>query len=146
MREMKRDPMLPFVKMVGLGLLVVLFGIWVFKNNLKSTNSAITSSEIVAMKKLHFYDHHNGMVKITDVNGNVLTFIDGEAFAKVLIRNLVRKRISIGIGPEEPFELISRKGGLLSLRDPVSDLHLDVTAFGQSNSEVFTRLINGEES
>ena len=73
-------------------------------------------------------------------------FIKGEAFVRILLRNLVRDRISIGVGPEEPFELIARKGGLLSLRDPISDMHVDVTAFGQSNSKVFMQLIKGGDS
>ena len=144
--EKKRDPMLPFVKFVGIGLILIVVSIWVFKNHLKSSNDEIDISEIIIMKKLHFYDHPDGSIKITDVDGSVLTFIKGEAFVRILLRNLVKDRISVGVGPEKPFELISRKGGLLSLRDPVSDSHVDVTAFGQSNSKVFMQLINGEGS
>ena len=62
------------------------------------------------------------------------------------MRNLVRERILIGVGPEEPFELIARRGGLLSLRDPISDLHLDLTAFGESNSKIFVELIKGRDT
>tara|TARA_Y100001935_G_C16831517_1_gene279640 strand:- start:96 stop:464 length:369 start_codon:yes stop_codon:yes gene_type:complete len=120
--------------------------IWVFKNYFKSENSKINSSEIVTLKKLHFYDHPDGSIRITEVDGSLITFIKGEAFVRILLRNLVRDRISIGVGPEEPFELIARKGGLLSLRDPISDMHVDVTAFGQSNSKVFMQLIKGGDS
>ncbi len=146
MRQEKRDPMLPFVRVVILSLILVLMSIWVFKNYFKSENSKINSSEIVTLKKLHFYDHPDGSIRITEVDGSLITFIKGEAFVRILLRNLVRDRISIGVGPEEPFELIARKGGLLSLRDPISDMHVDVTAFGQSNSKVFMQLIKGGDS
>ena len=62
------------------------------------------------------------------------------------MRNLVRERILLGVGPEEPFELIAREGGLLSLRDPISDLHLDLTAFGASNSKIFIELIEDRDT
>tara|TARA_Y100000589_G_scaffold305304_1_gene319151 strand:+ start:895 stop:1335 length:441 start_codon:yes stop_codon:yes gene_type:complete len=146
MKQEKRDPMLPFVRVVILSLILVLMSIWVFKNYFKSENSKINSSEIVTLKKLHFYDHPDGSIRITEVDGSLITFIKGEAFVRILLRNLVRDRISIGVGPEEPFELIARKGGLLSLRDPISDMHVDVTAFGQSNSKVFMQLIKGGDS
>ena len=146
MKVEKRDPMLPFARVVIFSLILVLMSIWVFKNYFKSENSKINSSEIVTLKKLHFYDHPDGSIRITEVDGSLITFIKGEAFVRILLRNLVRDRISIGVGPEEPFELIARKGGLLSLRDPISDMHVDVTAFGQSNSKVFMQLIKGGDS
>ena len=65
---------------------------------------------------------------------------------EVFLRNFVRERILMGVGPEEPFELIARKSGLLSLRDPISDIHLDITAFGASNSKVFFELIEDKET
>ena len=95
---------------------------------------------------MHFYDHPDGSIRITDIDGEILTFIEGEAFVRVLLRNLVRERILIGIGPEEPFELIVRKGGLLSLRDPISDTHVDLTAFGASNSKIFVELIEDRDT
>ena len=146
MTLLKRDPMLPFVKVVASILVMVLIGAWIFKNHLKSDNNSIDSSEIVISKKLHFYDHPDGSIRITDIDGEILTFIKGEAFVRDLLRNLVRERILIGIGPEEPFELIARKGGLLSLRDPISDLHVDLTAFGASNSKIFVELIEDRDT
>tara|TARA_A100001015_G_scaffold146393_1_gene162295 strand:+ start:339 stop:755 length:417 start_codon:yes stop_codon:yes gene_type:complete len=138
--------MLPFVKVVVLILVLVLVATWIFKNHFKSDNNSIDVSEIVISKKLHFYDHPDGSIRITDIDGEILTIIEGEAFVRVLLRNLVRERILIGIGPEEPFELIARKGGLLSLRDPISDSHVDLTAFGASNSKVFVELIEDRDT
>ena len=146
MTHLKRDPMLPFVKVVISILVLVLISTWIFKNHFKSDDNSIDLSEIVMSKKLHFYDHPDGSIRITDIDGEVLTFIEGEAFVRVLLRNLVRERILIGIGPEEPFELIARKGGLLSLRDPISDSHVDLTAFGASNSKIFVELIEDRDT
>ena len=146
MTQLKRDPMFPFVRVVISILVLVLISTWTFKNHFKSDDNSIELSEIVISKKLHFYDHPNGSIKITNIDGETLTFIEGEAFARVLLRNLVRERILTGVGPEEPFELIVRKGGLLSLRDPISDMHLDLTAFGASNSKIFVELIEDRDT
>ena len=146
MTQLKRDPMLPFVKVVISLLAMVLISAWIFKNHFKSEDNSIDISEIVISKKLHFYDHPDGSIRITNTEGEIITFIEGEAFVRVLLRNLVRERILIGVGPEEPFELIARKGGLLSLRDPISDLHVDLTAFGESNSKIFVELIKGRDT
>ena len=146
MTQLTRDPMLPFVKVVISILALVFISTWVFKNHFKSDENSIGLSEIIISKKLHFYDHPDGSIKITDIDGEILTFIEGEAFVRVLLRNLVRERILIGVGPEEPFELIARKGGLLSLRDPISDLHLDLTAFGVNNSKIFVELIEDRDT
>ena len=146
MAQLKRDPMLPFVKVVVLILVLVLVATWIFKNHFKSDNNSIDVSEIVISKKLHFYDHPDGSIRITDIDGEILTIIEGEAFVRVLLRNLVRERILIGVGPEEPFELIARRGGLLSLRDPISDSHVDLTAFGATNSRIFVELIEDRDT
>ena len=146
MTQLKRDPMLPFVKVVISLLAMVFISTWIFKNHFKSEDNSIDISEIVISKKLHFYDHPDGSIRITNTEGEIITFIEGEAFVRVLLRNLVRERILIGVGPEEPFELIARKGGLLSLRDPISDLHVDLTAFGESNSKIFVELIKGRDT
>ena len=146
MTELKRDPMLPIVKVVVSILVLVLISTWTFKNHFKSDDNSIELSEIVLSKKLHFYDHPDGSIKVTDIDGEILTLIEGEAFLRVLLRNLVRERILIGVGPEEPFELIARKSGLLSLRDPISDIHVDITAFGASNSKIFFELIEDRET
>ena len=146
MTELKRDPMLPIVKVVVSILVLVLISTWIFKNHFKSGDNSIELSEIVISKKLHFYDHPDGSIRVTDINGEILTLIEGEAFLRVLLRNLVRERILIGVGPEEPFELIARKSGLLSLRDPVSEIHVDITAFGKSNSKIFFELIEDRET
>ena len=146
MTQLKRDPMLPFVRVVISILVLVLISIWIFKNYFKSNDNSIDLSEIVISKKLHFYDHPDGSIRVTDIDGEILTLIEGEAFVRVLLRNLVRERILIGVGPEEPFELIARKDGLLSLRDPISDSYVELTAFGTSNSKIFVELIQGRDT
>ena len=146
MTQLKQDPMLPFVKVVISILVLVLITTWIFKNHFKSDDSSINVAEIVISKKLHFYDHPDGSIRITDIDGETLTYVKGEAFVRVLLRNLVRERILIGVGPEEPFELIARKDGLLSLRDPISDSYVELTAFGTSNSKIFVELIQDKDT
>ena len=71
-------------------LVLVLISTWIFKNHFKSNDNSIDLSEIVISKKLHFYDHPDGSIRVTDKDGEILTFIEGEAFVRVLLRNLVR--------------------------------------------------------
>ena len=73
MTQLKRDPMLPIVKVVISILVLVLISTWIFKNHFKSDDNSIDLSEIVISKKLHFYDHPDGSIRITDIDGEILT-------------------------------------------------------------------------
>ena len=76
MTQLKQDPMLPIVKVVISILALVLISTWIFKNYFKSDDNSIDLSEIVISKKLHFYDHPDGSIRITDIDGEILTFIE----------------------------------------------------------------------
>lgn len=88
---------------------------------------------------LRFEDRPNGSVAVIDgVTGQLLTTMTGEqGFLRGAIRALARDRNARKIGAEQPFKLISREGGRLTLFDPVSGQRVDLESFGPSNAAVF---------
>lgn len=88
---------------------------------------------------LRFEDRPDGGVAVIDgVTGKLLTTVTGEqGFLRGAIRALARDRTARKIGSEQPFKLISRTDGRLTLFDPVSGQRVDLESFGPSNAGVF---------
>lgn len=93
----------------------------------------------VAERLLRFEDSPGGGVAVIDgETGKLLTTVTGEqGFFRGAIRALARDRISRKIGAEEPFKLIARADGRLTLFDPVSGQRVDLESFGPTNAAVF---------
>ena len=88
---------------------------------------------------LRFEDRPDGGVAVIDgVTGKLLTTVTGEqGFLRGAIRALARDRMARKIGSEQPFNLISRTDGRLTLFDPVSGQRVDLESFGPTNAGVF---------
>jgi putative photosynthetic complex assembly protein len=97
--------------------------------------AAATLSE----RLLRFEDRPNGGVAVIDgETGQLLTTMTGEqGFLRGAIRALARDRNARKIGAEQPFKLISRTDGRLTLFDPVSGQRVDLESFGPTNAAVF---------
>lgn len=93
----------------------------------------------IAERLLRFEDRAGGGVAVIDgATGQLLTIVTGEqGFFRGAIRALVRDRTARKIGSEQPFKLISREGGRLTLFDPVSGQRVDLESFGPANAAVF---------
>jgi putative photosynthetic complex assembly protein len=93
----------------------------------------------VSERLLRFEDRPDGGVAVIDgVTGQLLTTMTGEqGFLRGALRALVRDRTARKIGAEQPFKLISRTDGRLTLFDPVSGQRVDLESFGPSNAGVF---------
>lgn len=93
---------------------------------------------------LRFEDRPDGGVAVIDgVTGKLLTTVTGEqGFLRGAIRALARDRIARKIGAEQPFKLISRTDGRLTLFDPVTGQRVDLESFGPSNAGVFAPFLN----
>lgn len=92
-----------------------------------------------AERLLRFEDTPGGGVAVIDgITGQLLTTVTGEqGFFRGAIRALTRDRISRKIGSEQPFKLMSRTGGRLTLFDPVSGQRIDLESFGTENAATF---------
>lgn len=90
-------------------------------------------------RSLRFEDRAGGGVAVIDGDtGQLLTTMTGEqGFLRGAIRALARDRVARKVGPEQPFKLISRTDGRLTLYDPVSGQRVDLESFGPSNAGVF---------
>ena len=97
--------------------------------------AAATLSE----RLLRFEDTSSGGVAVIDgETGQLLTTMTGEqGFLRGSLRALARDRISRKVGPEQPFKLIARTDGRLTLFDPVTGQRIDLESFGPTNAAVF---------
>jgi putative photosynthetic complex assembly protein len=93
---------------------------------------------------LRFEDVAGGGVAVIDgETGKLLTTVTGEqGFFRGAIRALARDRIARKIGSQEPFKLIARADGRLTLFDPVSGQRVDLESFGPTNAAVFAQFLN----
>ena len=97
------------------------------------------AADTVSERSLRFEDEVGGGVAVIDgETGKLLKTITGEqGFMRGALRALTRDRIARKIGSEQPFKLISRTGGRLTLFDPVSGQRIDLDSFGPTNAAVF---------
>lgn len=93
----------------------------------------------ITERLLRFEDRPGGGVAVIDgETGQLLTTVTGEqGFFRGAIRALTRDRASRKIGSAQPFRLISRTDGRLTLFDPVSGQRIDLESFGPTNAAVF---------
>ena len=137
-----KDPLLPLARL-SIGFLALLtIGIFVY-GKLDLQEELIDPSPIVASRELHFYDTSDGKILITDKSGANVSVVGREGgFMRAVLRSLAQDRVSMGIGPEEPFKLVANQDGLVSIMDPVTGKKVDVSSFGQTNAEIFTALLS----
>ena len=93
----------------------------------------------ISERLLRFEDGANGGVAVIDAEtGKLLTTMTGEqGFLRGSLRALARDRISRKVGSEQPFKLIARTDGRLTLFDPVTGQRIDLESFGPTNAAVF---------
>lgn len=97
----------------------------------------------VAMRELRFEDGPDGSVVVIDASSGVqVERIAGEqGFLRGALRALARERRVRGHGAQQPFQLIARADGRLTLADPVTGQRIDLESFGPANAGVFARLL-----
>jgi putative photosynthetic complex assembly protein len=100
----------------------------------------------VQSRALHFDDRADGGVQVTDASRHIVAVLPPgtNGFARGVLRGLARARRQEAIGAEPPFILTRWADGRLTLKDPSTNQHVSLEAFGATNSEVFARLLTGE--
>jgi putative photosynthetic complex assembly protein len=95
----------------------------------------------VLKRALVFKDQNDRGVRVEDgVTGETLTVLHGEqGFVRGTLRALTRERYSRGLGSTEPFELIARVDGRVTLFDPATGQRVDLASFGPTNTAEFSR-------
>jgi len=94
-------------------------------------------------RQLRFEDRPDGSIAITDArSGEPVTSVQGEqGFVRGALRALARERKARGLGAEQPFQLLVRRDGGLTLYDPATSQRVDLEAFGPTNADNFARLL-----
>jgi putative photosynthetic complex assembly protein len=82
------------------------------------------------------------VVVIDATTKSVIHTMTGEAgFFRGALRGLARERRRAGLGSEQPFQLIGRADGRLTLADPATGQRIDLESFGPTNAAVFARFM-----
>jgi putative photosynthetic complex assembly protein len=97
-----------------------------------------------AQRSLVFLDSQDGGVRVEDgATGQMLTVLHGEqGFVRGALRALSRERYARGIGSSQPFDLIARVDGRLTLLDPATGQTVDLESFGPKNAGQFRQFLH----
>ena len=100
-------------------------------------------AEVAKQRALRFEDRPDGSIVVIDAaTGGVFDTVTGQAgFVRGALRGLARERKRVGLGPEQPFLLMGRADGRLTLLDPATGRLIDLDAFGPLNAAAFARLL-----
>ncbi len=133
----QRGPLLGIFAVVGLSLIVAATG------RITQIGAVQVTGSLVAARDLTFADGADGSVVVTDArDGSPVQVFAGEnGFVRGTMRGMARTRRSEGIGPQDPFRLAAWSDGRLTLDDPATGRHIELQAFGSSNTEVFAHLL-----
>jgi putative photosynthetic complex assembly protein len=105
----------------------------------------MTLPAAVESRDLRFEDGQNGAVLVFDAGDQRLvdTLAPGSnGFIRVVLRGLARERRLGDVGAQPPFRLTRYAGGQITLTDTSTGKQIDLGAFGSSNTEAFSRLMN----
>lgn len=94
-------------------------------------------------RALLFQDQTDGGVLVADgLTGEKLTVLYGEqGFVRGALRALARERLARGIGSSQPFDLVARVDGRITLMDPSTGQRVDLESFGPTNVAEFARFL-----
>ena len=94
-------------------------------------------------RALRFEDRPDGSIAVIDGRtGELVRSFQGEqGFLRGTLRALARERKARGLGSEQPFQLIARTDGGLTLFDPMTNQRVDLESFGPTNAGTFVPLL-----
>jgi putative photosynthetic complex assembly protein len=105
--------------------------------------SHVPDAEAVSVREFRFEDRADGGITVYDVSAQrtVEAVTGQQGFLRGTLRGLARERKRQGIGPEQPFRLVGRADGRLTLEDPATGRRVDLESFGPTNAAVFAQLL-----
>ena len=131
---------LPLLACGALGVTSLVAASWV-----RPSGQSIRApdAEVTQQRALRFEDRPDGSIVVIDATSKrVFDTVSGQAgFVRGTLRGLARERKRAGLGPEQPFLLMGRADGRLTLHDPATGRLIDLDAFGPLNASAFARLL-----
>lgn len=137
------DPMIPRGAIVAMASLAISALLGAAAVRLSGVEVREPDAPAAATRMLRFDDGPDGSIAVVDARTGepVESFVGEQGFVRGVLRGLARERRSRGLGPEQPFELIGRADGRLTLHDPATGRLVDLESFGPTNAAVFARLL-----
>jgi putative photosynthetic complex assembly protein len=125
------------------GLLLLAFGL-VAQVRMSGVEIREPDAPAQIIRELQFEDRPDGSVAVIDAKSKKeIAAITGEAgFARGTLRGFARDRRARGLGSEQPFQLIGRADGRLTMLDPATGRIVDLESFGPTNAAVFAALLH----
>jgi putative photosynthetic complex assembly protein len=134
----------PRAALVAVGALVAATLVAVGAVRISGVPIRAPDAEPMQTRSLRFEDRPDGGVAVIEAReARELVVLTGEqGFLRGALRALTRERARRGLGAEQPFELIARADGRLTLLDPATGERVDLESFGPTNAGVFARLLD----
>ncbi len=149
MQEHFANAPFPRGPLAGAALLVVFALVTVAFVRLTGIGAShIPDAEAVLEREFRFEDRPDGSIAVVDArDGRTVETVTGAAgFLRGTLRGLARERKRQGVGPEQPFRLVGRADGRLTLIDPTTGRRVDLESFGPTNAGVFAQMLAAAES
>jgi putative photosynthetic complex assembly protein len=126
--------------MGALVLFALLATTWV---RLSGVDIRAPDAPVAQERALRFEDRPDGSIAVLDPKtGNTIDTVTGQSgFVRGTLRGLARERKRMGLGAEQPFVLMGRADGRLTLKDPATGRVVDLESFGPLNAGVFARML-----
>ena len=133
----------PRAPLIAIGAVVLSVLVAVSAVRLSAVDIHAPDAAAVATRQLRFEDRTDGSIAVIDAStSQLVTTVEGQnGFIRGTLRGLARERRRQGIGQEQPFELIGRADGRLTLTDPATGRRVDLESFGPTNAAAFARLM-----
>lgn len=139
------DPV-PRFPLVAAGVMVAIIFAAVAAASLSGMVIRAPDAKAVVVRELRFEDRPDGSIAVFDGrSGKEIDAVTGQAgFIRGTLRGLARERKRLGLGPDQPFELIGRADGRLTLNDPATGQRVDLESFGPINAGVFAEMLSAK--
>lgn len=130
--------------LIAAGALILASIVFVAGVRLSGVSIHSPDAASVVTRELRFEDRPDGSIAVIEGRSDrMVEIVSGEqGFLRGALRALARERTRRGFGPEQPFELVARADGRLTLQDPMTGHRVDLESFGPTNAAVFARLLH----
>jgi len=139
-----RDPhAVPPGVLKAIGVLLLLTVAAVAAVRLSGMQVRAPDAPATQTRALRFEDRPDGSIAVIDATTRAqVTRIAGEGgFVRGALRALARERKLRGLDGSQPFLLIGRADGRLTLEDPATGQRIDLESFGPQHAGSFARLL-----
>ncbi|MEO1159301.1 MAG: photosynthetic complex assembly protein PuhC [Pseudomonadota bacterium] len=100
---------------------------------------------VVESRDVLFMDTANGGVSVIDneTGSQLRELAPGtNGFLRATLRGLAKNRMTRGFGPDVPFRVARTSTGMTQLTDLATGRTITLDAFGQTNTQVFAKLLS----